>query len=215
MEYKPKLFIGVCNSQEFVPADFHWSWEMMEKPYEYVKIRFTHSDDVIRNNQMIDLFLQGDADIMIKMDIDQAYPKHFLSFLVPQVESHKVVGPVIFNKWRNRNYPPLLFETNDFPHMSRPMERHYGLAPIPYSHTNLLYAREVLEKLEPPWYEAHHDQRGMGRTHDVDYTFTDKIKAAGYEIYIDGSLEVAHLVAEPIDSKLSYRWNWSGATAAI
>jgi hypothetical protein len=205
--YNPKLFIGVCNSQEYVPSDFHWSWEMTEKPYEYDIVRFTHSDDSVRNNQMINLFLKGDCDIMVKMDVDQKYPRHYFSFLVPHVEKLKVVGPLIFNKWRNVNYPPLMFERNEYPRLGTPMDNYSGIIEVPYPHTNLLYAKEVLENIEPPWYEKHYDQMGLGRINDMDFTFLDKIKEQGYKLYINTGVEVEHLVHAGVDSKLHNRWN--------
>jgi hypothetical protein len=202
-----KLYIGVCNSQEFVPADFFWSWENMVKPYNYVMVRFDHSDDVIRNNQMINRFLKSDCDIMVKMDVDQVYPPHYFEFLVPYTEQYKVIGPKIHNKWRSRGYVPLLFDTNNFPLMATPNLTLSGISEVAYPHTNLFYAREVLEKVAPPWYEAHHDEKGLKRTADVDCTFLDKIKAAGYKLYIDTTVEVTHLVLEGVDTKLHNRWH--------
>ena len=207
MGYNPKLFIGVCNSQEFVPSDFHWSWEMMEKPYKYDRVRFTHPDDSIRNNAMIDLFLQGNCDIMVKMDIDQKYPIHFFEFLVPQVEKYKVIGPLIYNKWRTTNYTPLMYVENSYPFMGKTMENYSGIVEVPYPHTNLFYARETLENIKPPWYVKHYDEKGLHRTNDTDFTFLDKVKEQGYKLYINTSVHVGHLVHDAVDVKTHNRWN--------
>lgn len=179
----------------------------MDHPYEEVTLRFDDSDDLCRNNKMIDTFLKSDCDIMVKMDIDQVYPQHYFVFMVPLVEKYKVVGPRLHNKWRTANYRPLMFETNDFPYLAGSMEATESIQEVPYPHTNLFYAREVLEKIPPPWYEKTYNAKGTGRTNDMDFTFLDKVKVAGYKIYINNGVEVKHLVMEGVDSKLFYRWN--------
>jgi hypothetical protein len=205
--YNPKLFIGVCNSQEYVPSDFFWSWEMMAKPYEYDRVRFTHSDDSVRNNKMIKLFLQGDCDIMVKMDVDQVYPIHYFEFMVPLVEKYKVIGPLIYNKWKSINFPPLLFEEYDYPNLPTPMERGSGIVEVPYPHTNLFYARETLENIAPPYYEKHYNENGTNRINDMDFTFLDKVKEQGYKIYVNMPVEVEHLVHFGVNTRLHNRWN--------
>jgi hypothetical protein len=203
----PKLFIGVCNSQEYMPSAFHWSWEKTIKPYEYVKVRFDHSDDVVRNNSMIAEFLESDCDIMVKMDIDQEYPLHFFSALVPHLEVYKIIGPLIHNKWRWADYRALMFETSDFPYLAESMTDYSGVTEVEYAHTNLLYSREVLESIEPPWYKVYHTSNGTSRSKDLDFTFLEKIKEKGYKFYIDSTVEVKHLVLEGVDSELHSRWN--------
>jgi hypothetical protein len=207
MAYNPKVFIGVANSQEFVPAYFHWGWEKMVKPYEYTMERFDHSDCFIRNNQMIEAFLESDYDVMVKMDIDQKYSRGFLEKMVPLVEKYKAIGPLIHNKWRKKGYFPLMHMSNSFPYVSVPIPFRSGIVEVPYSHSNLFLAREVLEKIDPPWYEGHFNAKGTGRTSDVDYTFIDKIKAAGYPVYINTDIEAKHLVLEYIDKEMSHKWN--------
>ena len=202
-----KIFVGHCNSQEYVPAAFHWSWVQMRHPYEEVVIRFDDHDDVCRCNNMIRTFLKSDCDIMVKMDIDQVYPQNYFSFMVPLVEKYKVIGPRLHNKWRKTGYRPLAFKTNDFPYLAPAMELPSEIVEVPYAHTNLFYAREVLEAIEPPWYEKHFNPHYTHRTDDMDFEFLDKVKAAGYPIYINPGVEVAHLVMEGVDSKLNARWN--------
>jgi len=202
-----KLYVGVCNSQEFVPADFHWSWEAMEKPYKYVKVRFTDTDDLCRNNQMVAEFLKSGCDMLVKMDIDQVYPPHYFPFMVPLAEKYKVIGPKLYNKWRWADYRPLMFETNDFPYIAGSMKDEGAIQEVPYPHTNMFYMREVLEKISPPWYEKSYNPDRTKRMNDMDFSFLDKIKAAGYKLYINNSIEVKHLVVETVDSKLFCRWN--------
>ena len=202
----PKLFIGVANSQFTVPSAFHWSWERMDKPYEYKKVRYSHNDAIVRNNQMVRDFLRSGCDIFVKMDIDQEYPKRFLSVMVPLALEYKVVGPLIHNKWRDNGYPPLMCRENTYP-ISRPLMDLHKLADkkdmvlMEYSHTNLFIVREVLEKTEPPWYVAEYRKDGCNFTANRDFFFIDKIRDAGYETYINLKMEVGHLVEEVIASR--------------
>jgi len=206
-----KLFIGVCNSQNTVPAEFHWSWERMDKPYEYDKRRFKNDDAIVRNNQMVRDFLRSDCDIMVKMDVDQKYPENYLTALVPLVKEYKVVGPLIYNKWRANGYPPLLCERNEFPIVrnSKNWFKHVGkdgMLKIPYAHTNLLYAREVLEQIKPPWYEVKYREDNCNHAANRDFSFIEKINALGYSTYINLNVEVGHLVEESVDTKTHERW---------
>jgi len=205
-----KLFIGVCNSQEFVPSDFHWSWEELEKPHEYQKVRFADHDPIVRNNQMVRDFLRSDCDIMVKMDIDQVYPKNYFTVMVPLVEQYKVIGPLIYNKWRKNKYPPLLCQENDFP-IARPATNWFkkaknNILKIGYAHTNMFYARETVEKIKPPWYDISYTKDGCAMAVSADFVFLDKIKAQGYEMYVNTSVEVGHLVMESINTATHERW---------
>ena len=144
---------------------------------------------------------------MVKMDIDQKYSRGFLEKMVPLVEKYKVIGPLIYNKWRKKGYFPLMHTKNLFPLISEPIRFCTGIQEIPYAHSNLFFAREVLESIDPPWYEGHFNEKRTGRTKDVDFTFIDKVKDAGYPIYINADMEVKHLVLEYIDTEMSHKWN--------
>lgn len=189
-----KLFIGICNSQREIPHQFFWSFMAIKKFY-YCSMawRSDHPWDVIRNNRIIDKFLKSDCDVLAKMDIDQIYPSEYFGRFMDLVKKYKVIGPLINDRWNQNNYMPLAFESykgNEFKLF--PIAGKTGIHKIPYSHTNLFYAREVLEKIPPPWYEAHMTKDGLDRANHVDYTFLDKIKQAGYPVYIDLDTKVGH-----------------------
>lgn len=188
-----KLFLGICNSQDFVPAGFFWSFINIKSQWQTEVYRSTHPWDIIRNNRIIDKFLKSDCDVLVKMDIDQAYPPMFFEKLVPLVEQYKVIGPMIKDRWRSNGFCPLAFSSHDGMVLhTYSLTGKSGVVEIPYAHTNLFYAREVLEKVPPPWYEATQTEDGLERKNHVDFTFLDKIKAAGYPIYIDLDTVVAH-----------------------
>jgi hypothetical protein len=133
------------------------------------------------------------------MDIDQAYPSTYFERLVPLVERYKVIGPLIKDREKENNHMPLAFVSHSKAALQKfPLAGKTGIIDIPYSHTNLFYSREVLEKIPPPWYEAYQADDGLSRNNHVDFTFLDKIKAAGYPIYIYLDTKVGHQCTEYI-----------------
>jgi len=204
-----RIFIGVCNSQDFVPAEFFWSMlgqvDFVAKP-EFGRAK--HPWDVCRNNQLIDGFLNSGCDYFAKTDIDQKYPVDYFKTLVPLVDQYKVIGPVIYDRWRGPGFIPLAFRNKMITRENMfPLPRDGSIVDVPYSHTNLIYAREVLEKIPRPWYEAYATDDGLGRKNHVDYTFLDKIRNAGYPIYIHTGVVVGHLATQPIDQEFYDTWH--------
>jgi len=194
-----KLFIGICNSQDFVPAGFFWSFIKINIAHQAVAVRSDHPWDVVRNNMMISHFLKSDCTIFAKMDIDQEYPSDYFDRLVPLVEKYKVAGPIIYDRWESNSYMPLAFDkVNEkmFPTRVMQLSGLNGVVEVPYPHTNLLYHREVLEKVTPPWYQAYLTPDGLSRMNHVDYSFIKKIHEAGYKVMIDLDCEVKHMTVK-------------------
>ena len=173
--------------------NFFWSFINIDTPYQVCPFRSTHAWDVVRNNRIIEKFLKSDCDIMVKMDIDQEYPKNYFTKLVPLVEKYKVVGPVIKDRHKENDFIPLAFVFHEGEKVyAFDVSDKTGVCEVPFAHTNLFYSREVLEAIEKPWYEANLSEDGLWRKNHVDFTFLDKIKKAGYPIYIDFSIVVGH-----------------------
>jgi hypothetical protein len=204
-----KLFIAVPNSQDFVPSRFHWSWDKMDKPVDFVRERFDHSYGCVRLNQAVDKFLKSDCDTLTFMDIDQEYPRNYLRAMLHLAEKYPVIGPLIYNKWRWNNFPPLMCSENKYPFMSPPIlgMENTGVQEVPYAHNNMFYAREVLEKIEPPWFDLNLNETGTARADSGDFRFNDKVKAAGYKIYVNTDIIVQHLVMINVDTRLHNKWN--------
>jgi len=131
------------------------------------------------------------------MDVDQQYPSNYFERLIPLVQQYKVAGGMVYDRWEQNKYMPLAFDS------VRGMELHKmnlqnfnGVIEIPYPHTNLLYHREVLSKISPPWYEAHLDPTGLERANHVDFTFIEKIHQAGFRVMIDLDCEIKHMMTK-------------------
>lgn len=203
-----KVFIGICNSQPSVPSAFFWSmWDINRCGYPMFLNRASHPWDVVRNNQLIDAFLKSDCDVFVKADIDQKYPVGYLDDMVPLVEKYKVVGPLIYDRWKQNGYMPLLFNSIKNGRLDKWCGEMTGVQQVPYSHTNLFYAREALEGLTRPWYEAHLSEDGLGRANHVDYTFLDKLKKNGYPAYINMDVVVQHITECGVDKEFHDKWH--------
>jgi hypothetical protein len=190
-----KLFIGICNSQEDIPSGFFWSFISMKMVTPYQAFRSGHPWDAVRNNAMIAEFLKSDCTVFAKMDIDQVYPPDYFERLIPLTEKYAVVGPMIYDRWEQSQYMPLAFDkVNDynFPISQMNLDGLSGVVEVPFPHTNLVYRREVFEKVNPPWYQAYLSMDGLERLNHVDYTLIDKIHQAGFKVMIDLDLEVKH-----------------------
>ena len=205
--YNPKLFIGVNNSQDFVPSQFFWTWERMEKPYKYIISRQEFSFPSQRNNMMVKEFLASDCDVMVKMDIDQKYPHDYFVKMVPLVEKYKVIGPLLYNKWRRLNFRVLMNLTKQGPFtQSEQMKEWSGIEEVPYPHSNLFYVRESLENITPPWYENKFSSDGKMRLEGGDHAFVEKIREQGFKLYINTDVLVQHLVMAHVDTRLHKIW---------
>jgi len=199
-----KLFIGICNSQNMVPANFFWSIVQLRSPIPVQFARGAHSWSAIRNNYLIDLFLKSDCDYYVKMDIDQMYPADYFYKMVPLIEKYKIIGPLIFDRWPTGNFLPLVNwaegEVFDVKSAS-------GIMEVPYYHTNCFFHREALEAVEPPYYEFHMDPSGLKRSRHGDIDVMMKFVKAGYKIYANLDVVVSHLAEVPIDKEAYERWN--------
>jgi hypothetical protein len=191
-----KIFIGICNSQDFIPSDYFWSFIRIKNRWPTEVGRSRHVWDVVRNNRIIDKFLKTDCTILAKMDVDQTYPSDYFERFIPLLMEHQIVGPMIYDRWPETGHIPLAFAWVEGMNLHRMnLDNMTGLVEIPYSHTNLFYRREVLEEIPPPWYEAHLEPNGLERQNHVDFSFLRKIHQAGFKVMIDLDVEVKHMAA--------------------
>jgi hypothetical protein len=165
---------------------------------------------------MIRAFLDSDANVMVKMDIDQTYPSNYFETMLPLVDKYKVIGPLIYDRWEQSDYMPLLFSevkgSGQYLHelVRYDMTGKSGIIEVPFAHTNLFYAREVLEAIDPPWYNTGLSEDGLNKDSHTDFTFLNRLKGAGYKIHINLDVEVKHLKEIEVDRKFNDRWNNSG-----
>lgn len=205
-----KLFIGICNSQDTVLSAFFWSFIRIRNRWDVQVCRGGHVWDVVRNNQLIDAFLKSDCDYFIKMDVDQAYPPDYFEVMVPLLETHDIIGPMIYDRHIQSNFMPLCFERDEgepFAQRGKAFDGKTGIMELPYLHTNCFYNRYALEAIPMPWYEAHLSGDGLSRANHVDYTFMRKFVKKGFKIYINFDVVVVHMAQVGIDRDFYEHWN--------
>lgn len=137
-------------------------------------------------NTLVSMALESGADWLWFMDDDHAFPPSMLERLI----SHDV--PLVTPICLTRIYPfaPVSYVEKIGPNK---------YLPIPFSDSptdglveiqaggcaGMLIRREVLEAIEPPWFEY------TDRSEDIVYC--EKVKAAGFPIYADLGSRLGHI----------------------
>lgn len=181
------LSIGIPLTFPFVPSGFFYSFARMERP-DYTLI---HADngpiDTLRND-LVEKALSLRATHLIMMDTDQIYPVN----TIPKLLSHKlpVVGCMV-----HRRYPPF----DPIMLRGKPGE-YYGVEEftpgelVEVDATGagcLLFDMQVFRKMPAPWFKFRRLDTGEGIGEDIGFCLD--LRAAGYRIFVDTSLECGHL----------------------
>jgi hypothetical protein len=190
-----KLSIGVPCSFPFIPVSFFNSFVLMEKP----SFTFIPADngpiDTLRND-IVETALREGATHLLMMDVDQVYdPK-----TVTKLLAHKL--PVVGAKVCRRYPPfdPIMMKINDWGYT--PIEDYEpgSLVEVDATGTGcIMYDMEIFKKLPRPWFKFHHHSNGMVIGEDIG--FCQDLKAAGYKIFVDTSIEAGHLATMIINQK--------------
>jgi len=201
-----KLFIAIGNSQSHIHSDFFWSFIGMRNGNveQRVITRGTAPWDVVRNNRLIQQFLDSDCDIFTRMDADQTYPKDYLEVMLPLVEKYKVIGPVICDRLAVDNFVPLMFKNDNLDLLN--IVGKSGVIDVSVPHTNLFFIREVVEKMKPPWFWHGLNKEGTNVEDHADRYFIRKIHEAGYKTYINLDMNLTHMSTQHIDIDFHNTW---------
>jgi hypothetical protein len=193
---RPKLCIGLPVVSPDVPVQFFTSFACMEKPDAYVLAMpefkggpFVQNISQARNDLVRQSLSEGCSHLLMA-DTDQVYPPQTLNRLI----SH---GKDIAGVRVHRRYPPFDVimhrgEVGRYEHV--PDEECFSgdLVPVDATGTGcLLFDTRVFLEIDEPWFEPGTLPNGMPIGEDIN--FCSKARAAGYEIYVDTSIEVGHL----------------------
>lgn len=181
-----KLGICVPLTYHSVPSTFFDSFIAMEKPdFLYFRTSGKPLDDM--RNALLDDAMSSGCTHVIFMDTDQCYPAN----TIPRLLSHNlpIVGGMV-----NRRYPPfdpllLIGDTGGY----RTAEdwKPGDLVEVDATGTGcLLFRTEVFKKMPSPWFRF---RMVGGRQVGEDIGFCADAKAAGFKIFVDTSVEIAHL----------------------
>lgn len=201
------LAIGIPLSFPSIPSSFFYSYALMEKPNHI----FIHADngpiDTLRND-IVEKALAEGCTHLIMMDTDQIYPVNTVTRLL----SHNL--PVVGCRV-HRRYPPFdslmlrIKEIDDKTNGYDPIDDWKEGELLECDATGggcVMYGTEVFRKIPYPWFEFK-KQEGTGRIIGEDIYWCQKLKAAGYKIFVDTSLECGHLATMIVNRKtnLLYR----------
>lgn len=149
-------------------------------------------------------FLASDYTHLIVLDSDHTHPSDIVQELckiVIEDPEIKIVGGL--NYRRTPPYSPCtLIEVNG--KAARPVEWDSGLQEVSSIGTaNIMIAREVFEKIEPPWFINEYSE-AIRTTGGYDTYFCNKARAAGFAIWCDFGLCSPHMGSHRINER-TYR----------
>lgn len=201
-----RLGIGIPCTFPFIPSSFFYSYAFMEKP-DHI---FIHADngpiDTLRND-IVEKALKEGCTHLIMMDVDQTYPVN----TIPRLLSHNL--PIVGCRV-HRRYPPfdsLMLKIKEIDDRTNSYDsvddwEEGELLEVDATGAGcLMFNMEVFRKLPYPWFKFR-KQPGGGIVGE-DIGFCQDLKAAGYKIFVDTSLECGHLATMIVNRKtnLLYR----------
>lgn len=194
----PRILLGVPLERTISHASLVFSrfMEIAAQGVAFLKQDYTRTD-LARNRFAIKL-LESQYTHLLMLDLDHVHPVDIVQRLArwvlmnPEVE---VVGGLNFR--RSEPYEPCcFFKDKTTGGVNAPAEWTPGLMQVDYIGTgSILIAREVFEKLEPPWFfniyniPANWDDEFPGE----DIGFSEKCQAAGVKMYVDTTTSSPHV----------------------
>lgn len=144
------------------------------------------------------------------MDIDQVYPPDYFQKIVPLLDEYKVMAPLIYDRWPQNHFMPLVFDDVDIDKFTlklMDLRGKTGIIEVPYCHANLFMTREVMEKLPSPPYPGGLRPDGLQKIQHADFILNESIRNAGYKIYVNLDVVVEHITEIPVSNEFFVRWN--------
>ena len=190
------LGIGIPCSFPFVPISFFNSFVLMEKPsFQYITAD-NGPIDALRNNIVEKAQSIGVTKLLL-CDVDQIYDPQTINKLL----AHKL--PVVGAKVCRRYPPfdPIMMQIIDGEY--QPIDDYEPGSLVEVDATGsgcVLYDMEVFKKLPYPWFRFQKNpENGMIIGEDVG--LCQDLKAIGYKIFVDTSIEIGHLTTMIVNQK--------------
>lgn len=203
---KPGLLVFVIsNNHHMLPDQFFWSYLKMRKPNGSLAVKGSSSIKASSINDGIHQALLHGAEWVFLMDVDQTFPPLTIPRLFETVKRHdaKVVS-VLYHLGR-APYAPVAGWVKEIKGQEAYVNskgeswRDYyaplgqGVVEVDWVGSGgLLIHRDVLVKIGwPPFLDEW--QPGMSfRKVGHDCTFSERVKEAGFKIYVDTAINSAH-----------------------
>ena len=194
----PRILVGIPLERTISHASlvFHRFLEIAAQAPMIMKQDYTRTD-LARNRFAIKL-LESDYTHLLMLDIDHVHPRDIIQKLArwPLMDPDiQVVGGLNFR--RSEPYEPCcFFKDPETGMVNAPGDWSPGLLKVDYIGTgSILIAREVFERIEPPWFqnvygiEANWDDEWPGE----DIGFSEKCQRAGIAMYVDTTTTSPHV----------------------
>lgn len=193
-----KLGIGIPQSLPFIDSDFHESFVNMVKP-EYVNIRASIGEVAELRNALVLIAQQAFCSHLIMMDADMVYPQNTIMKLIEHKDK-MMVGALCFKRYPPFN--PVMIKDSKIIDEWEEDE----LLDVDRMGTGcVLFNMRIFDEIDRPWFKKVIDDNGLV-IRGEDYEFCDKVKQAGYDIYVDTSIECEHLAKIRINRKFWKMW---------
>lgn len=204
MDKRIKVYVAIPTTSSIVDSQVYLLREI-EKLYQD-KIELVYPTDCVRRvfhdfarNKLAEDFLASNCDILWFLDSDITPPRHVLDLITVHGEKWKVAGltyPVFMR-------PPTsdILEVVYTAYKKNPESGNLGLCGVPKEGTDMLGGlatgclfihREVLEKLERPYFEFKYHPEDREIKEGEDLGFCRKVQALGYDFFTDFSMTCRH-----------------------
>lgn len=208
-KHDTRLAIAEPLTDEKVYSHFHFSSVRTISKYlidlfkngnsvavDFLSPKYPGQIDAVRNELVKQALMLGCTHVLF-MDTDQIYSD---SDMIKKMLDHnkQVVGAKV-----HRRYPPfdpLLLRGDPGGLYSVPDDEIEAGGLVEVGATGcgcILYDTEVFLNIDPPWFELTTGEFGQPVGEDVG--FCEKLKAAGYKIYVDCSIDIKHLSLLAVD----------------
>jgi GT2 family glycosyltransferase len=184
---KPKIYIAIPTMGEMRTEILLFFLNANFNEYE-VKVNVTLVGHCTENrNYLINKFLESDCEWILLLDADTVPPLGILDM----VKNDKDVCSGLYFVWMKGGLYPLAMNKvgdkyNVIPTQEEPL--------VEVDATGggcLLVRRKVMETLKPPFFKELQDQYGC-RSKGNDFYFCEKVKEAGFKIWLDKRFISSH-----------------------
>jgi len=230
MEWKnKKVALALCNNQDYVLSDFFWNFSAILKPDNWRAFRGIATIKSQSLNDVTKAAMDWGAEYILYMDIDMMFPIDIIPQLLSNDEPvvsgqyHLKYTPYsIVAGWNAYNVlvengilnvkRKYINSSGDFFKDSYyPLDNPNGKIKLEKKNNNLigvdwvgfgciLVKREVIEKIGVNCFEDKWDYKLGSRAVGHDILFCDKVKKAGYKVWIDKNVQCGHMENRIVNS---------------
>jgi GT2 family glycosyltransferase len=201
-----KLAICVPLSGDSIPVEFFESYISMRKPQNHIFLRAGGYQGVAHmRNQLIDGAIKYSCTHILFLDIDH---RHNLD-TIPKLLSHKKSIVSGLSYMRNEPYEPCLFRGMINAYETITEWNDGELIEVDsVGAACLLIDMDVFKDIQRPYFEflSNPDKNvhfGLGE----DVVLCNKLKQAGYKIFVDTSCTNSHIGRVEVNKEFSAIWN--------